>query len=223
VLALLVLPRVSLADGCAAALAAMPQPPDATEVLRDDAVVIHGLAMCQLAFTTHDSAEDLIARYEAHWRRLAGEAVRRDTNGDGIDDQLMHRNARYSRQLRIERSGQRQAVMISLIDHVSQPPTTPRAGLPLPPAFTIDYRARDTTGAMVFARADLPVESAMSALIDTARRHGWHPVRRNRTADPPHYQLVMARRGATIDVRGARANGTTRVMVRQTAVRASDE
>lgn len=222
-LALLMLPRLGLAEGCAAALAAMPRPADATEILRDDAMVIHGLAMCQLAYTTRESVDNLIARYQAHWRRLAGERMRRDTNGDGIDDQLMHRDARYSRQLRIETSGQRQAVMVSLIDHAGEPPIAPRADLPLPAAFSIDYRARDASGAMVFARTDLPVESAMTALIDTARRHGWQLARRDRTADPPRHRLIMARHGATIDVHGVRASGMTRMMVRRISVRASDE
>jgi len=203
-------------NACGTELDALALPADATEVLRDARVMLGGLPMCTLAYTTETGVSEVIARYRAHWRHHPGVLQADDSTGDGRSDTLWQASDRFSRRLAVRTSGTRQAVMISLMPLDEDNVSAPRPYLPLPAEFRVDFQSRNAAGASVRARTGLALGAAASALARTLAEAGWQTATTDWPDHPERRRLVLHRGEQTLEANLLERSGQTLLLVQRT-------
>ncbi|MEX0372730.1 hypothetical protein [Spiribacter roseus] len=212
---LLLAAEIDARNACAGELDGLSMTADASEVLRDARVMIGGLPMCTLAYTTETGLDALMARYRQDWQAHPGVLQATDSNGDGRDDTVWQASDTFSRRLAVRSDGAGHAVMISLMPLDTANPPAPRPYLPLPAGFEIEFQSRNAAGASVHARTALGPASAARALTRTLEAAGW----RGSDVDDPgiagRRRIRLHRDGEAIRVELLRRSGQTLVLAQR--------
>lgn len=171
---LLTISSTAIGSDCSDELRALPLPADAAAAYRDAQVAVGGRPMCQVAYTTQESIETLMSRYERHWADQPGELIGPGSDFDDGDGILMHSGGPWERYVEIQRDGSGYAVMVNIMASASadRPPVEPY--LPLPDGFELFFQQQNRDGFSVVAQTSLAPEPATERVVERLKRAGWH-------------------------------------------------
>lgn len=219
----LMAPPNALANDCDDALNGMPMPADAAEVYRDDQVVIGGIPMCQLAYTTHRPIKTLMPRYERHWRDITGDMLAQDRDADGIDEVLMHSGRQWGRYVEIQRSGSGHAVMISIMGVARADARSATSYLPLPDGFELLVQQAHRDGVTVVADTPLTLARATERVVQRLQTAGWRVDERGARSAGQYQRITMGRGAETLNLNLIANHGTTELTMHRLTPRPAHE
>lgn len=170
---LLAISSTAIGNDCADELRALPLPADAAAVYRDSQVAVGGRSMCQIAYTTEESINTLVSRYERHWEDKAGELFRLG-NRDHGDAILTQSGGLWERYAEIRRDGPGYAVMVNIMATTSAEIPTGNPYLPLPDGFELYFQQSNRDGFSLIAHTSLAPKPATDRIIERLERARWH-------------------------------------------------